>query len=261
MDKRTTQFCKNAVSAIICGIMVFSLAACQSNPETSIIKNKDMDKLIEEAQNPGEDDVSMDALVDQYNQYQASIKDEKLGVSVNVDAKVDIPKADKLSILRAEQAPISQEQLNAVRKALIGDAAFYLNKAAFDRLSAASSISSERKSYTINGRASHQARFLLCDSIPGETAAAFHAGTSVSLNTHSADSVRVMYQDSDITELRERELSSAGFSIQNQQDLLKGAYEKELFLKDIMYDAVIIAIALTAGIALLPPRYIDSLKQ
>lgn len=125
MNKRTTQFCKKAVSVILCGIMVFSLAACQSNPEVSIIKNKDMDKLIEEAQNPGEDDVSMDALVDQYNHYQASIKDEKLGVTVNADAKVDIPKADKLSILRAEQAPISQEQLDAVRKALIGDAALY----------------------------------------------------------------------------------------------------------------------------------------
>lgn len=142
-----------------------------------------------------------------------------------------------------------------------GEEVFYLNKAAFDRLSAASSISSERKSYTINNGASHQARFLLCDSIPGETAAAFYAGTSVSLNTHSAESVRVMYQDSDITELRERELSSAGFSIQNQQDLLKGAYEKELFLKDILYDAVIIAITLTAGIALLPSRYIDPMKQ
>lgn len=149
----------------------------------------------------------------------------------------------------------------AIQPDTSGEDVYYLNQAAFDRLSAVLPKGSNRGACSVNGGTAHQARFLVCGSIPGELPAAFHAGTSAGLNPRTADSVRVMYQDSDITQLRETELSGAGFSIQNRQDLLTGTHEKESCLKDIMYDAVIIAIALTAGIALLPSRWIDSRKQ
>ena len=135
-----------------------------------------------------------------------------------------------------------------------GENVFYVNQSAFDLIFIRLQDQSDRKSYFLNGGAAHQARFLLCNSIPGEIPAVFHAGTSASLNVHTADSVRVMYQNSDITEMREKSLSTAGYMIKNQTDLLKQSYEKQLLINSLIYDTFIIMISLTAGMALLPTQ-------
>lgn len=118
-------------------LIAVTLTSCKDNPESSIVKHKDLDKLIEEAKatpnssatpspdlsaTPGKD---LSETKEKYDSYKASFSDEKLKVSVKVDAKVDIPKTDKMSVLRIKQKKITQDFLDKVRKTLIGDKDLY----------------------------------------------------------------------------------------------------------------------------------------
>lgn len=99
-------------------ILVLGLSACQKSPDSSIVVNKDMDNLIDEAQN-GEGGVNVADVAGNYDSYQTSLQNDSLGVSVNVDARVDIPKAEQMSVFRVSQAPITQELLAKVRQELV----------------------------------------------------------------------------------------------------------------------------------------------
>ena len=90
--------------------MLFS--GCQKNPDSSMVVNKDMDNLIEEAKKEGESTVDMSNIAGAYETYQTTLSDESLGVSVNVNAKVDIPQAEQMSVFRVQQKRISQEFLD-----------------------------------------------------------------------------------------------------------------------------------------------------
>lgn len=104
-------------------LLVFSLAGCQKNPDSSLVVNKDMDNLIEQAQNTeGAADIED---MRSYDSWQTTIQDDSLGVNVTVDAKVDIPETSQMSVLRVEQAPITQEQLTQIQKELMGSATVY----------------------------------------------------------------------------------------------------------------------------------------
>lgn len=104
-------------------ILTMGLSACQKNPDSSIVVNKDLDKLIEKAQD-GESAVGM-ADMKKYDTYQTTLEDESLGVTVNVDAKVDIPETDQMSVIRVKQKTISQELLDQVKEELVGDETLY----------------------------------------------------------------------------------------------------------------------------------------
>lgn len=109
------------------GVLVLVLAGCAENPEQSIVKEKNMDKMLEEAQET--DNASsyeeMKEEMQQYETYQTQIKDENLNVTVDVDAKVEIPEVEKLSVYRVSAKKISQEFLDKVRTALSPDTAYY----------------------------------------------------------------------------------------------------------------------------------------
>ena len=112
-------------------IAVIALSGCQNNPESSIVKNKDMDKLIEQAKETPSPNASskpkedLKQMEEKYDSYKTSFCDDKLKVNVDVDAKVDIPKTDKLSVLKVKQQDISQEFLDKVRKTFLGDKELY----------------------------------------------------------------------------------------------------------------------------------------
>lgn len=103
-------------------MMALMLTGCQENPESSIVVNKEMDKLIDQAQETGG---GMEDIAGEYETYQAEISDESLKVTVNVDAKVDVPQVDKMSVLRVQQTPITQEFLDKVIDELVGDETLY----------------------------------------------------------------------------------------------------------------------------------------
>lgn len=118
---------KRVMALIMSGILAIALTGCASNPEKSIVKEKNMDKMLEEAQQ--KDDKSsyeqVQEEVKKYESYQTQIEDDKLKVSVDVDAKVEIPEVEKLSVYRVSQKKINQDFLDSIRKALTPDVTYY----------------------------------------------------------------------------------------------------------------------------------------
>ena len=121
--------CKKFLAAGLCAVLLYSMSACQENPEGSIIVHKDMDNLISKAQ---EDDPSkveaadlVDEVAENYEIYRTTIEDKNLGVTVNVNAKVDVPKVETLNVYRVEQKTFEQEFIDKVRKALMGEKPLY----------------------------------------------------------------------------------------------------------------------------------------
>lgn len=100
-------------------IMVLGLSACQKSPDSSIVVNKDLDNLIDQAQNGENGGVNVADVAQNYDTYQTNLQDDSLGVIVNVDARVDIPKTNQMSVFRVAQAPISQELLTKVQQELV----------------------------------------------------------------------------------------------------------------------------------------------
>ena len=121
--------CKRAFAAGLCAAFLLSISGCQENPEGSIVVHKDMDNLISKAQNsdPEKTDAAQlaEEVREQFETYQTHLKDEDLRVTVNVDAKVDVPEVDKLSVYRVKQKKFDQEFVDKVRKALMGDKEVY----------------------------------------------------------------------------------------------------------------------------------------
>ena len=112
------------LSLIACFSMSMAMAGCQESPEESVVVNKDMDNLIEEATKEDDEGFNVEDYA-KYDTYKTEINNDALGVHVTVDAKVDIPQTDKLSMYRVEQKPISQEMVDRLRKELMGEEPLY----------------------------------------------------------------------------------------------------------------------------------------
>lgn len=109
------------------GFIVITLAGCQSNPEKSIVREKNMDKMLTQAERK-ENTSSYEQVqkeVKKYETYQTQIKDKKMKVTVDVNAKVEVPKVNKLSVYRVSPLKIKQDFLNRVKKTLTPDTAYY----------------------------------------------------------------------------------------------------------------------------------------
>ena len=126
---------KRLFAAGLCAALLLSTSACQENPKGSIIVHKDMDNLISRAQ---EDDPSkvdaadiVDEVAENFETYVTTIENESLGVTVNVNAKVDVPQVDTLNVYRVERKRIDQEFVNKVRKALMGEKEVYFTRALY----------------------------------------------------------------------------------------------------------------------------------
>lgn len=104
---------------------VITLSACQKSPDSSIVKNKDLDNMIEEAGNTENGSGSVAELAKNYDTYQTTITDEALKVTVNVDAKVDIPKTDQMSVARIRQKNLTQDLLDKVKEELVKGETLY----------------------------------------------------------------------------------------------------------------------------------------
>ena len=81
------RYTRIAVCTVIASLL---LSGCQKNPDSSMVVNKDMDNLIEEAKKDGEGTVDMANIAGGYETYQTTLSDDSLGVSVNVNAKVEM---------------------------------------------------------------------------------------------------------------------------------------------------------------------------
>ena len=71
--KKRLWYTRMGIGMIIASMM---LSGCQKNPDSSIVVNKDMDNLIEEAQKDGESSVDMANIAGAYETYQTALSDE-----------------------------------------------------------------------------------------------------------------------------------------------------------------------------------------
>ncbi|MDE6761778.1 MAG: hypothetical protein K2J90_14055 [Lachnospiraceae bacterium] len=120
---------KKSIVFLLAGTMVLSLAGCASSPENPVVKGKNLDKMLEQAENTKEGAASYNDVLKEvegnYDTYQTQIQDDSLRVKVNVDARVQVPEVEKLSVYRVSQKKISQEFLDSVRNALTADVPYY----------------------------------------------------------------------------------------------------------------------------------------
>ena len=100
------------------------LTGCAENPDSDIIIHKDMEKLIDEAQQTDESKAEV-ADFQQFDHYTAELENEALHVTVHADADVDIPQTDKLSVFRVKQHIFTNADIEPFRQAFFGDAQLY----------------------------------------------------------------------------------------------------------------------------------------
>lgn len=112
---------------IMAGTLMVTLSGCAGNPEESVVKEKNMDKMLQQAQATDYANLYEEVKEEmkQYESYQKKFKDKNLHVTVNVDAKVEVPGVDKLSVYRVRAKKIKQEFLDRVRTALTPDTVYY----------------------------------------------------------------------------------------------------------------------------------------
>ncbi|MBR3448060.1 MAG: hypothetical protein IKH27_09660, partial [Oscillospiraceae bacterium] len=112
------------IKFIAAAMTMLLLAGCAENPDSDIIIHKDMEKLIDEAQ---QTDASKAEVADfqQYDHYTADLENEGLHVTVHADADVDIPQAEKLSVFRVKQHTFTNADIEPFRQAFFGDAQLY----------------------------------------------------------------------------------------------------------------------------------------
>lgn len=101
-------------------LSLLMMTGCAENPDSDIIIHKDMEKLINEAQQTGESKAEV-ADLQKNSRYTADFANESLQVKVHADAEVEIPDIDKLSMYRVQQRRFTQEDCDRVRAALMGD--------------------------------------------------------------------------------------------------------------------------------------------
>ena len=95
---------------LLTGIMTATLVGCVSNPEQSVVKEKNLDKVLEQAENTEDGAVAYEDVekeIENYDTYETHIQDDDLHVTVDVNAKVEIPKVDQLSVYRVSQKELS----------------------------------------------------------------------------------------------------------------------------------------------------------
>ena len=91
---------------------------CQKAPEDAVVKNKNLDKMIEQAKKTGDEKEPADIMAEKYTSYKNNFSNDKLGVTVEANAKVDIPKKKQMSVVRVKQKKIDQNFLDKVKKEL-----------------------------------------------------------------------------------------------------------------------------------------------
>ena len=117
---------KRIASIFVAATLTASLfAGCQKSPEKEIVSNKDMDNMIEQAQDTQSSTTEVAEVAKDYDTYQTDIKDDSLHVTVHADAQVDIPDTGQLSIFRVKQMQFDQTFLNQVRTTFFGDQMLY----------------------------------------------------------------------------------------------------------------------------------------
>lgn len=122
----------------------------------------------------------------------------------------------------------------------------WLNSVAFDEFIGDSESGSVRLSYIVDGK-TETAEFIRWESLDSENAYAVSIGTTASLgNSHT---VRVMFDNIDITGTNIRQIENLGYSISNREDMLLQSHEQEMLLLETKCCIFATLLSLVGGLA------------
>lgn len=121
---------KKIMAAIFAVLLVLALAACQATPEQSIVKGKDLDKMIEKAteETAGQSDQAegetLAAKLGAQATYTKELEDPSGKVKISVDAQVIVPDTAGITVQRVERGKFTQEQVDVLAGQLVKGALF-----------------------------------------------------------------------------------------------------------------------------------------
>lgn len=116
---------KKVICAILCIVMMMGLlVGCQKTPESPIVVQKDLERLIENAEQ-SEDAISSRSLAEKLEapeslQLQLTSKSGKL--TIHVDAPVVLPETDQMPIIRVGHGHFTEEDARRYAEVLFQDA-------------------------------------------------------------------------------------------------------------------------------------------
>lgn len=115
---------KKVTSLFLILIIVFSFAACQVTPEEPIVVKKDIERMVEQAQNEKAGSRLSDfTLPDGNYTFTSTGINEKL--IIQADAPITLPGAGRFPIVRVTAADFTQEQVDSLLTAFFGNQTLY----------------------------------------------------------------------------------------------------------------------------------------
>ena len=107
--------CKRTLPAVLIGSMLFGFTACAKTPDSSIVKQKDVDRLREDAKKtPDEDETLKETAKKAPKHYDYTYENEDKTLTVKADADVWLPDKDTIPMYEAAGEGFSQELTSAV---------------------------------------------------------------------------------------------------------------------------------------------------
>lgn len=104
------------------------LLSCQKNTAEPLVEADDnnFDSLLEEAKETDDSKVNAEDISKiQYGDYVTTLKNAEGDIITNINAKLEIPKAESFSVYSVKQTPITQEFTDKVVKEMFGDRKLY----------------------------------------------------------------------------------------------------------------------------------------
>lgn len=113
---------KKIVCVLLAVTFSLLLVACQPTPEETVVKGKSLENLIDKATQPTESSGAQGTLAEKMGAqptFQTELSDQSGKVKIHVNADVEIPAADSVSVDRVERSNVTQEQVDALVKHLM----------------------------------------------------------------------------------------------------------------------------------------------
>ena len=113
---------KKIIVILLSLVTAFGAMACQATPGESIVKGKDLDKMIEAATSAQDGAPASGTIAERIGaraRYAADLTDAKGRVTIHVDAAVTIPDVDGVSVQRVERDRFTQEQVDVLINHLV----------------------------------------------------------------------------------------------------------------------------------------------
>lgn len=118
---------KRIPAIVLALVFVLSLASCADTPDTQIVAQKDMDRLIEQGQQTPENNALSDIASGTPENYTWSTSVYNGRVTVNVNAPITLPDADAMPMYQVSAGAFTQEQVDAIIETLYQGKAIYDN--------------------------------------------------------------------------------------------------------------------------------------